>query len=149
MTIEEFKEELYSLAVAFDHNLKNEKVMNWFEDFQDLTRWQFHQLSETAKRELERFPPAKFFFSEVISRQWRPIKEVKRDQWIVVECPRCDGEFAVTTTQLNQAVERSMKYECVNKMHWKCPMVFDPKVILRKAPNAGDIIRKADWGIAA
>jgi len=146
MTAEEFNNELRVLAVSYDHNFKPEKAFEWFKDFSFLTTFQVHQICEAAKRELDRFPSVKFFNDQIRSRNWQPKHEgVKRDNWIVVECPKCDGSFAVTLAQINQAKERAEKFVCVNNKHWGCPITFSPATLLAKTAKLGDTIRKKDW----
>jgi len=145
MELDQFTNDLNDLAVSFDHNLKGAKIAQWYNDFKFLTAYQFRQICGAAKRELEKFPSAKFFFGEIIARGWRERHEVRHDSWIVVECPKCDGSFAVTLAQINQAKERAEKFVCVNNKHWGCPITFSPATLLAKTAKLGDTIRKKDW----
>ncbi len=62
----------------------------------------------------------------------------KEFPFVYVECPRCEGTFVVFKSRLVEYARQDAIFECVNRMHWGCPVTFRARDIAdRELKNGG------------
>lgn len=141
--LDEFEGAIRDFAAAFGRTLSKEAKLQYFRVFSPLGKERLIQLFNWAVETLDSpLPSIARLRGRAVELGWltgnlpsrvngmgesdREARRLKRNEpWFVrVTCPKCEGEFMVRKTKLAQDAQADLVYECVNRLHWECPVTF-------------------------
>jgi len=142
-SLDEFEGSLRDFAAAFGRTLSGEAKVHYFRVLSPLGKERIALLFNWAVETLDsHVPTIARLRQRAIELGWltadlpcqgngtggsdREARHMKRNEpWFVrVTCPKCKEEFVVRKTKLAQDAQADIIYDCVNRLHWGCPVTF-------------------------